>query len=775
MAQEYLIADFSGGINPSVQPDKLQLNESLQLQNARIDETGGLGNCPGSSLQGGPYTDTASNLNVHSLFVAPSLGILAGVGQDAFTGLTLGGLVDSLSGLNTAKSKMSAATTPNRIYFEIGGVPYVVGGSINVPLTVDWAPPSAVVPIPTSPTSPTTASTLTYLSTSPHWSTIAGLIGSTATASTQFTPTSAAYSDYARAINPNPSLGTAAIQGVQITAVLKASSNATVGANRVRAILEVGGSPVGSPRDVFVNMNQAAGTYTFGGAADLFGNLAITVAQANASNFGVRFLVLNGGSKSANVSQQISNVKFQFYQSSAASGLTVGTGGAGVLSGTYTYAATFVSDQGEESDVSALSNAVTLATQQGSLTNIPVGDARTVSRNIYRIGNTLTSLYLVGSLPDNVSTSFADNLSDNAALTTGVIVPGGVAGSPANTRFGSQIAHYPCLHYDRVFWAVGNTIVWSKPLNGFAYPVNNFATVGNSTPITGLVSKWGCLIIIKTDEIRILSGTDENTFSLTRTESIVGTSWPFTIAPISNGVLFANSQGPFIFNGAVSTKLTPKLDLLFRNENRNAANAIEVVNTAVTQNFCAVANTDFFYLAVASAGSPSNNLLFVISMTTGTITTRSMPVLSLAVDNTTGYIYAGLANGDIIQLDDYTSLPDSQGPLNWTYQSKYTDAGNRGSNLVVWALEFWGNTNGAVVTPTISYDGGLTSEKLPSFSTTSNQRVERKFNAAKSRLCQTVSIQLDSPISNNHGPIDMIHCKLFYDVHTGRARTGNVS
>lgn len=773
MPQEYILADFSGGINPSQAADKLKDQEALQAQNCRLDDFGNLASAFGSTIQAKGLVDGASNTNVHTAYIAPLLGVMAAAGQDVFTGVYFGDLPDTLIGQNTAQSKISATTTPQRIFFEVNGTPYVIGGVLTAPVTVDWAPPSAISPTPSGPFLLATAGTSTTGTSNPVWAHSQGLIGtSSGTASCTFTPGASGQSSYVRGNNFAPALGTgSAVQGVQFTAVVDVTSPATIGVVRYEAILEVGGVPVGTPRSVFVNVNAATSTATFGGVADLWGMTAgsLTVAQVNASNFGVRFFCVNGGSKSVNVVCLIRSVQANFYQASG-TGITVATGTTGVLIGTYTYGATFVSDQGEESGISAMSNAGTFASQMAALSSIPLGDARTVSRNLYRIGGALNSRYLIGSISDNVTQTYTDNATDVSVLTEGVILPGDVAGTNPSTRFGNQIAKYPCYHLQRLFWAASNNIIWSDVSNNYSYPAVNELPVGSSAPIVGLVSKWNCLIIIKSDSIWILSGTDESNFTLTESESEVGCNQPFTIYPMANGIILSNNAGLWVFNGVTSVKLTPKLDLLLRGQARNNIPAIETVNSAVYGNHCGVATATDYWFSCAAAGSTSNNLLFVISLLNGSIVTRSLDLLSLTTDQSTGYVYGGLANGQIIRMDDFSAITDSQGPFTFTYQTKYTDCNARGSNLAIWGIEVYGNLNGQSLTPTIYYDQGVSSEVLAPITNSSLSRMQRSFEGATSRKAQTVSVRLDGNLTG--GPVEISHIKLIYDVREGRSRTG---
>lgn len=771
-AQEYIFADFSGGLNASVQADKLADNEALLAMNARLDEFGGIQSCPGSTLQNtATYTDTSNNKNIHSLAIDATLGAIAGVGADLYTGPTLGALSDALTGQNTAQAKMSTSlAAESRIYMDINGVGYAFDPTLTAPITVDWAPPQAGSGGSTTHTAGTGGTVARAGGAA--WSGAGNITGVSGFATVPLAVAGPSFSQYLKATGFGFSLSTNTLQGITVNATAKLSGVENIGYVSVTATLLKNGVAVGQTQTGTIFQSSAI-NLVWGNSTFLW-NAGFTAADLNSATFGVLFTAqISSNASITPVTFEIQNVTVTASQ--VGSGFVAGSSTAGsALAGTYTWAITNVAADGAESDLSSPSLGVAIGGGAGTLTSIPIGDARTTTRNVYRIGGSLTSFYLVGQIGDNISTTYFDNQSDIAALTQGSLAAGQVAGLPSYTRLGSTSVRFPCWHLQRLFWVNANQpnqILWSDVDGGpFAYPATNELPVGDSKPCVGLVSKFGCLFIIKTDSIWCLSGNDESNFSLIRTESIVGTDQPFTICPISNGILFTNNQGVFIFNGAVSVKFAPKLNLLFRNETRSGLSAIETRNKSVTQNHCAVANADFYYLAVASSGSTSNNLLFVINWTTGVITTRSLKALSLTVDNTSGNVYAGLANGQVVQLDNYASQTDSQGALPWTYQSKYTDCNSRGSNLTIWSFEFYGNTNGQLVTPTIYFDGGNSSETLASFSTTSNQRVQRQFKNSNSRKAQTVSIRLDSNVAV--GPIDMTHIKVFYDVLPGRARTG---
>jgi hypothetical protein len=101
---------------------------------------------------------------------------------------------------------------------------------------------------------------------------------------------------------------------------------------------------------------------------------------------------------------------------------TVAAGGAGVLTGTYVYAVAFVNPLGVTT-IGPQSGQVSLSSQQASLTNIPIDASATntaTARNVYRakvVNSVVGTFNLVGTIADNTTTIFSDNVSDATAAT----------------------------------------------------------------------------------------------------------------------------------------------------------------------------------------------------------------------------------------------------------------------------------------------------------------------------------------------------------------------
>lgn len=100
---------------------------------------------------------------------------------------------------------------------------------------------------------------------------------------------------------------------------------------------------------------------------------------------------------------------------------TVTAGGAGVLTGTYTYAITFVTSSGETACWPGTPNSITVSSQSINLSNIAVSsDPAVTGRRVYRSDGSsvdVKAFKLVAQINNNTSTTYSDNTPD-ASLGT---------------------------------------------------------------------------------------------------------------------------------------------------------------------------------------------------------------------------------------------------------------------------------------------------------------------------------------------------------------------
>jgi hypothetical protein len=107
----------------------------------------------------------------------------------------------------------------------------------------------------------------------------------------------------------------------------------------------------------------------------------------------------------------------------------VAQGAAGNVNvGAHLWAVTFTK-AGSESELGpSVSFSITGSAAHGSLTSVPTGPTGTTGRNIYRtVVSGTTDFRLVGSIADNTTTTFDDNVAD-ATLNANASVP--VGGQP---------------------------------------------------------------------------------------------------------------------------------------------------------------------------------------------------------------------------------------------------------------------------------------------------------------------------------------------------------
>jgi hypothetical protein len=101
----------------------------------------------------------------------------------------------------------------------------------------------------------------------------------------------------------------------------------------------------------------------------------------------------------------------------------VAPGAAGNPNGTYQYAVAFFNENGE-TELGDPVTGVVLTSQQGAVSSIPTGPPGTLGRYIYRTATLGTIFYRVGTLSDNVTTTFTDDLADSglSALPTSSVI-----------------------------------------------------------------------------------------------------------------------------------------------------------------------------------------------------------------------------------------------------------------------------------------------------------------------------------------------------------------
>ncbi|NJL73892.1 MAG: hypothetical protein HC892_01465 [Saprospiraceae bacterium] len=171
-----------------------------------------------------------------------------------------------------------------------------------------------------------------------------------------------------------------------------------------------------------MNVGQYRNTnYTY-----LTGNRTVTVYGIT-DGLSLRNLVLmtlqrNGNSFSAFVAPTSAYVSIDYSKPTTTCTAESPTIGGNVTVGTHKYAISFVIN-GFETLVSVDSNEITtdVTNKTVALTNIPIGALGTSARNIYRTNAGGSIYYLVGTINDNITTTFSDTTADNTTTVAPTI------------------------------------------------------------------------------------------------------------------------------------------------------------------------------------------------------------------------------------------------------------------------------------------------------------------------------------------------------------------
>jgi len=229
---------------------------------------------------------------------------------------------------------------------------------------------------------------------------------------------------------------------------------------------------------------------------------------------------------------------------------TLAAGAAGVLTGSYAYKVTFVIESGGirvyESDPSDSSNSVTLSSDKGSLTDVPVStDARVNARYIYRTFVGGAKWYYAGKISDNTTTTYTDNLAD-ASLGDEVEDTHGV---PTAAEF-SEGAN------ERLFWLDDDKLYYSEVARTDAYLEYSkilagvsvrFLTLPNNGKGKGLKRLYNSetgrddLYVFGEESINILPQGDPN-FQLQTVRRNVGLKQQDTIVEWNQSLVFLTNK-----------------------------------------------------------------------------------------------------------------------------------------------------------------------------------------------------------------------------------------
>jgi len=193
-------------------------------------------------------------------------------------------------------------------------------------------------------------------------------------------------------------------------------------------------------------------------------------------------------------------------------GVAQGSGGS-LGAGDYKFAYTYVDEDGYESNLSPVSDAITcVANDSIVLTIVNSSDAKVTKRRIYRTSVNGAIYYYDGEVADNTTTTYTSTIADDAL------------GSEAATDHTAPEAtsHLIAKRRNKLYLAYNDYLYPSHTSDVEYFPALWRIRTGNSQKITGLLEQLTALPVATEDSIERLVGTDEDNFEFKNSYSTEG-------------------------------------------------------------------------------------------------------------------------------------------------------------------------------------------------------------------------------------------------------------
>jgi hypothetical protein len=237
--------------------------------------------------------------------------------------------------------------------------------------------------------------------------------------------------------------------------------------------------------------------------------------------------------------------------------------GAADMNGTYYYIITFGSVTplySIESSEGPDSLPITVTGTGVTLTGIPVSpDPQVTERNIYRIGGSQGQFFLVGTIPDNVTTTFTDTLADNLIGIT----PG--TGQLLTPQRDPPLPFlWMCTHQERI-WGWGSatdpSIVYYSNLDeptGFDLYVAGYIVVGENSfndGANGMSSEGSVLILNKDRTVYAVYGSSNADFQAIKLAD-TGCRSGLSVATLDGVTAWINRRGIWFCSGTTPQNMS---------------------------------------------------------------------------------------------------------------------------------------------------------------------------------------------------------------------------
>lgn len=208
-----------------------------------------------------------------------------------------------------------------------------------------------------------------------------------------------------------------------------------------------------------------------------------------------------------------------------------------------------------------------------NLTDIPIGDNDTTSRQIYRTNHNTsianveadTTFRYVATLSNNVTRSWADTVGEGTWAT------GATLSTSGNLDVTPPYGSYILIHDERAFIAGDPSnksyLYWSDQFNPDFFLATAYEEIrpDDGGEITFIKTLLGILVIGKTNNIQkfFTDGSVATEWSLSDPISPIGCPAPYSAANTPNGITYLNRDGLYLFDGqysvVISDAVTPEI------------------------------------------------------------------------------------------------------------------------------------------------------------------------------------------------------------------------
>jgi hypothetical protein len=406
------------------------------------------------------------------------------------------------------------------------------------------------------------------------------------------------------------------------------------------------------------------------------------------------------------------------------------------------YYYTYTTTDGIESNPSPESTLKTFNRQSAGVAVTASAEAQVSGINVYRTGGTLGNVYRINTtVYANTTATITDQHTDNDLTDLDLVMETDNDNPPAASgligpHFGRLIAFSSAANVNRFWWSKQNRF----PFPGSASAVGNWADVGNSgEAILAMTQHNRVVHIYKTASIwRMVGDPDDSSGVVEPTRAKFGIVGAKAVCKAEGGDYIACPEGIYFFNGDTATKISQKIDPVFKGQTVTLASGVTISPISDKTTIC------MEYESGVLTVSYDNTASVVYDVESHRWGQDSRGWSALYYDGSV--LYGGTSAGAILQLKSGTT--DAGSSIAVIYQSRYEDCGLPDAQKTFEDFEIECDRGGATLTVTAYLDNGGSNVALGTISTGSGRtKYKLQFNTGAGQKATNVSIRVTGSTS----------------------------